>query len=136
MQTLPSGLPERVGNHENVSRFLTQGSHFNSHGAKPAAFLPHPNHRNTSVFRIGNEPDRLKSIWAETAAGDRSLKGVAILKAAAVRAASLDLASKEPPPAHANIEGWPWLQTDPEEQKARQKLLALQLAQASEVLIW
>jgi hypothetical protein len=46
MTMLPSGLPERVSDNEDLSRFLTQSGQFNSLGAKPAAFLPSPKHRN------------------------------------------------------------------------------------------
>ena len=51
MATLPSGLPELVGDEEDLTRFITQSNHFNSFMAKPAAFLPNPKYRNTSVFR-------------------------------------------------------------------------------------
>ena len=29
-----------------------------------------------------------------------------------------EVLSAEPPPAHANIEGWPWMEADPQLQKA------------------
>ena len=134
MQALPSGLPEIVADDENLSRFLTQGGQFNSFGAKPAAFLPNPKYRNTSVFRLGNEPDRLRQVWEESTTGGRTLKAAAICRAKDVRAVRLDVLAKEPPPAHANIEDWPWNETDPELQKARQLELAGQLASASEVV--
>lgn len=134
MTTLPSGLPEHVSDTEELSRFLTQSSQFNSLGAKPAVFLPSPKHRNTSVFRIGNDPDRLRQVFKETATGDRNLKGVAICRTAAVRAIPLDVAAQEPPPGHANVEGWPWLNEDPEKQKAKQLELAVQIANASSMV--
>lgn len=134
METLPSGLPEHVGDDENLARFLTQRSQFNSFGAKPAAFLPNPKHRNTSVFRIGNEPELLRQTWKETVTGDRVLKGAAICRAKDVRVIRLDVIVEEPPPAHANIEGWPWNETDPELQKAQQLELAGQLASVSEIV--
>ena len=40
--------------------------------------------------------------------------------------------ASEPPPRHAAVVGWPWLE-DPELQKAQQKERALVLAQASEL---
>ena len=134
MATLPSGLPEQVGDDENLTRFLTQGSHFNSLMPKPAAFLPHPKYKNTSVFRIGNEPERLRQTWNAAANGERTLKGAAVFKSTDVRGIGLDVIAKEPPPAHANIEGWPWLENDPELQKARQLELATQLASAAELI--
>lgn len=135
MATLPSGLPDQIANEESLSRFLTQSNQFNSFMAKPAAFLPHPVHRNISVFRIGNEPDRLKQVWNETATGERQLKGVALFTAADVRKLELEVIAEEPPPAHANIEGWPWLDNDPELQKARQKELAAQIANKTTIVI-
>ena len=134
MPTLPSGLPEQIADEEDLSRFLTQSSQFNLFGAKPAAFLPNPKYRNTSVFRIGVEPERLRQTWNETARGDRALKGAAICKAKSVRACQLDVIAEEPPPAHANIVSWPWLEADLELQKAQQLELAGQLASASEVI--
>jgi hypothetical protein len=134
MTTLPSGLPEGVSDNEDLSRFLTQSGQFNSLGAKPAAFLPSPKHRNTSVFRIGYDPERLRQVFKETATGDRNLKGVAICRTEAIRAIPLDVVAEEPPPGHANIEGWPWLNDDPEEQKAKQLELAAQVAQASSMV--
>lgn len=134
MTTLPSGLPDKVDDQESLSRFLTSSSQFNSIMAKPAAFLPSPVHRNSSVFRIGNEPERLCRVWQETTSGERQLKGAAIFRAGAVRAARLDVLAEEPPPAHANIEGWPWIEHDPELQKARQKDLAAQIASGAELV--
>jgi len=134
MQTLPSGLPEYVADTEDLTRFLTQSNLFNSFGAKPAAFLPNPKYGNTSVFRLGNEPDRLRQTWRETATGDRVLKGAAIFKARDVRASRLEVLPEEPPPAHANIEGWPWMENCPELQKAQQLELAGGLAEASELV--
>lgn len=131
---LPSGLPEHVNDNEDLSRFLTQSNQFNTTGAKPAAFLPSVEHQNTSVFRIGNEPDRLRKVFKDTATGDRSLKGVAICRAEVIRAILLDVVAEEPPPAHANIEGWPWREDDPEEEKAKRKLLAAQIAGASSMV--
>ena len=133
MEALSSGLPERVGDDEDLARFLTQSNQFNSVMAKPAAFLPHPKHKNTSVFRHGNEPEQLRKTWNETATGDRTLKAVAICKASHVREAQLDVTAAEPPPAHANIEGWP-MDSDPELQKAKQLELASQIAKATVVV--
>ena len=134
MATLFSGLPEQIGDDEALTRFLTQSSHFNSSMPKPAAFLPNPKYKNTSVFRIGNEQELLRQTWNAGANGERTLKGAAVLKVTNVRFIGLDVIAKEPPPAHANIEGWPWLENDPELQKARQLELATQLASAAELV--
>lgn len=124
MATLPSGLPDRVGDDEDLARFLTQSSQFNASMAKPAAFLPSPKDRETSVSRHGSEP--LESLWAlgVQAAGGRGLYGAAIFKARAVREAQLEVMADEPPPRHAAIRGWPWDEADPELQKAKQKEMA------------
>ena len=123
---LGSGLPDIVADDEDLARFLTSSSQFNAQMAKPAAFLPSPSGRETSVFRHGSEP--LETLWAigdAYAAGNRALHGAAIVKARDVRAARLDVIADEPPPRHAAIRGWPWLDNDLEEQKERQKEQAL-----------
>src|SRR5438552_15237575 len=107
MATLPSGLPDRVGDDEELARFLTQSNQFNAMIAKPAAFLPSLKDRETSVSRHGREP--LERLWEVglAAAGTRTLYGAAIFKARAVRAAHLEVLPDEPPPRHAAIRGWP-----------------------------
>jgi len=128
---LPSELPDRVGDEEDVVGFLTQSSQFNATMAKPAAFLPSPTSQETSVSRHGREP--LERLWAIglTAAGTRKLYGAAIFKAQAVRSIQLKVLADEPPPRHAAIRGWPWIETDPELQKAKQKELAALIARAA-----
>jgi hypothetical protein len=129
---LPSGLPELVADEENLARFLTQSSQFNSTMVKPAAFLPNPKDWETSVSRHGPEPrEGLWELGAEAvAAGGRSLHGAALLKARAVRDAPLEVAADEPPPRHAVICNWP-IETDPDLRKAKHKELAIRLASAA-----
>ena len=124
---LPSGLPERVADEEELSRFLTQSNLFKGDIVKPAAFLPSPKHRNTSVFRTGEDRQRWQAAWT-AAQGERELKAVAIVQTAEIRLASLDVFAQEPPLRHANIERWPWLDHDLEMQKAAQKELAAVIA--------
>jgi hypothetical protein len=135
MQTLPSGLAEHVADDESLARFLTQSNQFGLGMAKPAALLPNPKHRNTSVFRMGAEPDQLRRVWAETNTSDRQAKAAALFKAADVRKARLEVAAQEPPPAHANIDGWPWLDSDPELQKAQQKERAQEIASKTTIVL-
>ncbi len=134
MATLPSGLPEIVADGEDLARFLTSSSHLSAVTAKPSAFLPNVKDRETSVFRHGPEPRT--TLWAiglsVVAGGDRSLKGAAILKARHVREAELEVRASEPPPKHAAVVDWPWLD-DPELQKAQQKERAALLVQRSEL---
>jgi hypothetical protein len=99
--------------------------------AKPALFLPSPRDRETSVSRHGKSPsERLWQIGKE-AAGDRPLYGASVFEARAVRAAGLDVIAEEPPPRHAAIIGWPWIEDDPDLQKARQKERAALIASAA-----
>lgn len=126
---LASGLPDIVLDDEDLARFLISSGQFNSRMARPAAFLPSVKDRETSVFRHGSEPaEALWTIGEEHAAGDRTLHGAAIVKARDVTAAQLNVSASEPPPRHAAITGWPWLDDDPELQKAQQKERALQIA--------
>jgi hypothetical protein len=128
MATLPSGLTDRVEDGEDLARFLTQSSQFNNSMAKPAAFLPNPKDRETSVSRHGSEP--LETLWAigADAAGGRTLHGAAIFKAAAVRSAHLDVLAERTAAAPRAIRGWPWDENDPELQKAKQKQMATEIA--------
>jgi hypothetical protein len=134
METLPSGLPELIGDTENLARFLTQSNHFNAVMVKPVAFLPNPKNGQTSVFRQGQEPrETIWQIGREQVAGERNVHGIAIFKAKHVRDAQLDVTAKEPPPRHANIIGWPSIANDPELEKAKRKDLANQIAQHAEL---
>ena len=67
-------------------------------------------------------------------ARERTLHGAAIVKAHDVRAAQLDVIAAEPPPRHAAIGGWPWLDDDPELQKAQQKERAALVASKAVLL--
>jgi len=115
-------LPELVADTESLTRFLTQSSHFNSFGAKPSAFLPNPRSRNTSLFRIEKDDGAVRQAWEDYAAGaERVLRGYAVVIASDVRSQSLEIVAEEPPPAHANLENWPWIEDDPELQEGEAK---------------
>lgn len=134
MDSLPSGLPEHVGEDEDFARFLTQSGQYNSQMAKPAAFLPSKD-RETSVSRHGREPaERLWELGL-AAAGERKLHGAAIFRAQAVRAAKLTVIADEPPPRHAAIRGWSWVENDPGLQKAQQLEAASVLASQSVLML-
>jgi hypothetical protein len=131
MTSLPSGLADIVGSEEDLARFLTQSGHFNEYQVRPSAFLPSKRSRETSVSRHGQKPlDALISL-GRAAAGERSLYGAALLKGRNVEAAGLEVVADEPPARHAAIRNWPWLDDDPENQKAQQKERALLLASAA-----
>lgn len=131
MASLPSGLPDDVGAHEPIARFLTQSSHFRGHRVDPSTFLPARTSRETSVSRHGSEPLAALRDLGLAAAGVRKLYGAAMFQASDVRQARLEIVAAEPPHRHAVIRGWPWVESDPEEQKARQKERALELASAA-----
>ncbi|MDH4188555.1 MAG: hypothetical protein OEV08_16335 [Nitrospira sp.] len=136
MGLLPSGLSEVIVDDEDLARFLTSSSHFNSQMAKPAAFLPQPHDRETSIFRHGNTPlEGLREIGFRYVAGGRNLHGAAIFKAHHVRAAQLDVVADEPPPRHAAIRNWPWFESDPELQKAKQKEMAAVISSEAKLVL-
>lgn len=128
---LPSGLPDDVGYEESLARFLTQGSHYSQSSVRPSAFLPNPKDQSTSVSRHGRQPLAELQQLGLVAAGDRHLHGAAILQTGVVRKLGLAVAAKEPPIRHALITRWPWVEDDPGEQKARQKEIALRLANSA-----
>ena len=135
MAPLPSGLPETVGDDEDLARFLYSSSQYNSLMARPAAFLPNPKDRETSLFRHGREPRAdLWRIGREHLPGGRTLHGAALVTARIVRTALLDVIASEPPARHAAVVGWP-RDDDPELQRAQQKERAILLAQAAELLL-
>lgn len=133
MVNLPSGLPEHVDDKEDIARFLTSSSQFNNIVVKPSSFLPSPQSQETSVSRHGRNPSR--SLWKigkqVVEISGRTLYGAALLKAADIRSAELDILADEPPLRHAAIRKWPWLDNDPDLQKAQQKQIANQLAAAA-----
>jgi hypothetical protein len=132
---LSSGLSEIVSDDEDLARFLTQSSQFVATMAKPAAFLPSPKDRETSVSGHGSEPRKVLWQTGISAAGTRKLYGAALFKAGAVRAAKLDVLADEPPLRHAVIRGWPRNETDPELQKAQQKEIATMIASQAFLLL-
>ena len=135
MATLSSGLADVITDGEDLARFLTHRNKFAALMAKPAAFLPAPKDRETLVSRHGREP--LERLWGIglIAAGDCNLYGAAIFKASAVRSAKLEVMPDEPPPRHAVIRGWPWIDVDPDLQKAKQKECATLIASQAALVI-
>lgn len=131
MTVLLSGLPEDIADDEDLARFLTQSSQFNKIMVKPAALLPNPKDLETSVSRHGSEPSERLWELGLAAAGSRNLYGAAIFKAHVARKNQLEIVADEPPARHAVIKGWPWAESDPELQKAKQKELATVIASAA-----
>ena len=136
MERLPSGLADLVAEDEDLARFLTSERLYRSPNVvKPAAFLPSPADRETSVFRHGASP--ADDLWAlgRAAAGARPLHGAGIVNARVIQDANLEVFASEPPARHAAIRGWPWIEDDPALSKARQKERAAVLAQHSRLVL-
>lgn len=133
MPVLPSGLPEQVGDDEDLARFLTSSGHYSTVGIRPNAFIPSPRDRATSVSRHGRSPvNELKKLGElAVAASGRHLHGAAVFKAAAVRSAHLEVDASEPPDRHALIRKWPWVEGDPRASKAEQMMWAQALVRAA-----
>ena len=83
-----------------------------------------PTRREVSVFRTARLTDN--AIWKIgsdiATVRHRTLYARGDTQVSEIRRVGLDVQGLEPPPRHANIVGWP------EHDKARDKLLALQIA--------
>lgn len=132
---LASGLPEQIESDELLTRFLASSSLFSANGIKPSAFLPSPKSRDTSVFRKVESIEEMRRIWNDHLAGaGRNLHAAAQFPAELPISIGLKVEPQEPPPKHANIANWPWLDSDLELQKARQKHFAAILAQGANLV--
>lgn len=130
---LPSGLAEVVAESEGLARFLFHSSAIAAGVVKAAAFLPGKD-GETSVFRHGAHPtSSLWQIGRSPAAGDRTLRGAALVTAGAVRRTGLEVEAAEPPPRHAAIRAWPG--EDPELVKGARKERALEMARGAQLLL-
>jgi len=103
-------LAEAVSPDEQLSRYLTQSSHFSreNNRVKPAAFMPAPNGR-TSIFRtLGLSGRAIWRIGEEVCRrGGRPLHGRADILAQEITAARLKIEPDDRSSRHANITGWP-----------------------------
>lgn len=131
MAALPSGLPDIVGKDEDIVRFLCQSGHYNSTGARPAAFYPKPESKETSVSRHGIEPRDILWQIGLLAAGTRKLHGAIFLKAADILDAGLAIDPSEPPLRHGAMRNWFWSADNPDLQRSRQLVAAQLLASKS-----
>lgn len=103
---------------------------------KPAAFLPSPISNEVSTFRIAGLSEQQIRDLGDRAVGSargKTVRGRAEVLVRAVRLAGnrghgtsrpLSVVSDDSPPRHAAIRGWP-------KEKDRQKLLALEIANAA-----
>lgn len=112
-----------------LARFLTQSNHFNRGKSvvKQAAFNPPPSLR-LSVFRIdGLNSKSVVQLSSKHILG-KTLYGWAKLTEKNVQKNGLSLDLNEDPERHADIVGWP-------EDKDRRKIIALELANASTLML-
>lgn len=142
MKLLPSGLPQKVSDSEDLSRFLTSSSSdfAASKGiVKPRAFLPNPKNLETSVFRLGAEPaDALWDMADREMPSGRTVYGAGIVAAGSVLKADLEVTADEDPPngpKQANIVGWPPFPDDPEVEKSVWKDRANVIAKNAKLIL-
>jgi len=90
-----------------------------------------PSRGQVSVFRIdGLEEDAIWEIGSEVGLKrEQTLYARGETKAHDARKIDLDIQPDEPPPRHANLIGWP------ENDKPRQKLIALELSAVATLVV-
>ena len=136
-ERLPSGLPVEIAGEERLARFLKHKKQFAATigMVKYAAFLPSRLDGKTSVFRHTGDPaEELWTIGHRELGGEVTVYGAGIIVASDIRRAGLDVSASEPPPRHANIEGWP-TEDDPDLTKAAQREAAKALAERAVLLL-
>lgn len=123
----PHNLKRTVDDSEKLARYIFSAGHFSRRASRVKAEAYMPSRGEVSVFRIdGLDQASIWEIGSDVARKrERTLYVRCDTKADQVRKASLDMRSDEPPLRHANIIGWP------ENDKPRQKVIALQLASAA-----
>jgi hypothetical protein len=120
-----------VGTNETLSRFIFSTRHFSRQPPRVKAEAFMPNQGEVSVFRVdGLTGPQIWEIGTDIAEKrHRNLYARGDTRAREVRQTGLDVSPMEPPARHANIVGWP------EDDKPRQKLIALQLAAAATLVL-
>jgi hypothetical protein len=116
---------------ETLSRFIFTTRHFRRQPLRVKAEAYMPREGQVSVFRVdGLIAAQIWEIGDEIAeTRDRTLYARGDIKAREVGRSGLDIVPAQPPPRHANIVGWP------ENDKPRQKLIALQLAAVATLVL-
>lgn len=122
-------LDPAVHPNENLTRFILSRRHFSQQQlrVKAEAFMPYEG--EVSVFRVdGLGNPEIWAIGSETAKlRPRTLYARGDIYARSVKRHGLDVLPDEPPLRHAKIVGW--------SDKAKQKIVALQLAAEASLLI-
>lgn len=124
---------DKIGAGEQTTRYILSKRHFSAskRTVKSGAYLPAPN-GETSVYRTSDVPE--EEIWnigreAVAKPRDGSLYARGDVPVAAIVKTGLKVVPDTGPhPRHANITGWP-----PE--KDKQKMLAVEIADASELML-
>ena len=111
---------------EKLSCFILQSNWIRAsdNTAKPAAFLPNPQNRETSVFRTSGISEQDTWETGDREVADRRGKpilGRADILVRDILSKHLQINPSEPPPRHANITGWP-------DEKSKQLQIAVELA--------
>ena len=127
----PHSLKASISEEEKVARYIFSRSHFSRKSLRVKAEAYMPNGGEVSVFRTnGLDEATIWGIGSDLAKKrERVLYGRGDTIVSEIRKASLHIRSEEPPPRHANIVGWP------ENDKPRQKILALQIAAAATLVL-
>jgi hypothetical protein len=127
----PHNLKATVDDNEKLARYIFSTRHFSREPPRVKTEAYMPSRGEVSVFRI----DRLEqaAIWEignEVARKrERTLYARGDTKASEARRVGLDIRPDEPPSRHANLVGWP------DNDKPRQKLIALQLAAVATLVL-
>ncbi len=126
-------LPAIVGDDEEVASFVFESNKFKKDQLDYRQLMPSRKYGNTSVYRIEGLTETETSDAGHAIALVRSKPGIlgwAILIAKAIRLLQphpLKLNAAEPPPRHAQIEGWPAAIED-------QRTVAMDLASKTKVV--
>jgi hypothetical protein len=120
-----------VGANEILSRYIFSTRYFSRSPLRVKAEAYMPSRGEVSVFRInGLSEIAIWEIGSDIARKrDRTLHARGDTKASDVMKLALEILPNEPPPRHAALVGWP------ENDKARQKLIALQVAAVATLVL-
>ena len=135
----PHNTETAIGDDEKLARYIFSARHFSREKLRVKAEAFMPSRGEVSVFRIdglgenaiweiGNDVAR-KRVQTLYARGDTRTNDIRSIRVDDPMKTTLDVVPHEPPPRHANIVGWP------ENDKPRQKVLALQVAATAKLIL-
>jgi hypothetical protein len=125
-------LKATVDDNEKLARYIFSTRHFSRQPTRVKMEAYMPSRGEVSVFRInGLDQASIWEIGSDVAKKrERTLYARGDTNAEDVRKIGLNIRPDEPPPRHANIVDWP-----PDNEKPRQKVIALQLAAAATLVL-